>query len=368
MLLRLSDAIDLRMAGAVHDLNNLLAVVLHAVEAIVPVAGQEEDLQAIAAAARRGQAMVRGLLSPEAVDAEPFAQAPVEMPPATHALDGLVNDLRGTLLHACGASVGLRIEPAAPDAAVTIDPTVLERVLLNLVVNARDAMTGGGVVVVRSHAPSPEIAVIEVRDDGPGIAPEVIARMGEPFFTTKPAGAGTGLGLATVRRLLAEAGGSLSIASTPGEGTCVSVRLAATPGREPTAASHAGTGGAGAGRAVLLVEDDAAQRRLVARALTSQGWMVLPAASAEEALALAGEAARDLAALVTDLALPGMDGEALARAARQKAGRMALPVVLVSGFAAAATQPESYTARLVKPYAMRDLGQVLAALAPDGEG
>jgi CheY-like chemotaxis protein len=340
------------VAGVIHDLNNVFAVILGAAEALAREDTENADLAVLAAAAGRGRAMLRGLLRPQA------ATVPEAVPPAARALDGMIEGLRGTLGHACGATLRLRLELAAPDVRVAVDPGVLERVLLNLVANARHAVQGAGELVLRSVRPEDDahgpMAAIELHDSGPGIPPDILARIGEPYVTTKPAGEGTGLGLATVRRLLAEAGGALTIASEPGVGTCMGVRL-------PIAASPA------SGGLVLLVEDDAALRRLTERALARQGWRILQAASAEAALDLLEEAGGGLAAVVTDVSLPGMDGEDLAHEIRRRTGRDVLPVVLVSGFVPESA-PGPGMLRLAKPYDMRDLATLLASIAPPPPG
>jgi two-component system cell cycle sensor histidine kinase/response regulator CckA len=280
-------------------------------------------------------------------------QEPAPRADAGCAIDALLEHLRSSLRHLCGPSLALRIEPAAGRVRVAADPLLLERVLLNLVANARDAAGPGGQVIVRSaHRRSEppggsDSAVIEVADDGPPIPPEVFARMGEAFFTTKPAGQGTGLGLATVRELLAGVGGVLIMSSAAGRGACAAVHL---PALAPPGESGV----------VLLVEDDPALRRLAERALARRGWDVVAAASAEAALL--EPPAGGLAALVTDVSLPGLDGAALAAEMRRIAGRPDLPVVLVSGLAAPPPDAPPGVAFLAKPYDLGALADLLADL------
>jgi CheY-like chemotaxis protein len=354
------------LAGLLHDLNNMLAVLLAAAGAIAARAeagalllddDSRADLADIVAAAARGKAM---LLAATAPSRPRGARAPVS-------LNAAVAGLRNVLRHAAGG-VEVRLEPGEVEPWAAIDPAMLERMLVNLVINARDAMAPGGTVTLRGHvasweapprhagtAPPPgRYAAIAVHDTGPAIPPEVVARMGEAYFTTKPAGQGTGLGLATVRDGLAAAGGFLTIASTPGEGTCISIHLPLHPPPPDTAdmgGQHA------AEEKILLVEDDPMLRRLVARALGARGFGVVELASAEAAMAWLDAAGPAHAmALVTDLALPGMTGAALARAVRSRPGGAALPIILVSGFAAEApSKSDSGIVFLAKPYEIKDL-------------
>ncbi len=356
--------LDRLVAGVVHDLNNVLAVVLAAAQdGLSDGASAEaarEALATIAAAAATGRSMVRSLLAPDPAACAaggPAARAGCEV-------DALLRDLQPSLARLCGPRVALLVAPAAGGARVAADALVLERVLLNLVANARDAAGTGGTVRVRSARRrsealgGAEAAVIEVADDGPPVAPEVLARMGEAFFTTKPAGQGTGLGLATVRSLLAEIGGVLALASAPEGGIRAAVHL-------PVLVARAPPGGTGL---VLLVEDDPALRLLAGRALARRGWSVAAAASAAAARALLAEpasgsdGAAGLAALVTDLSLPDLDGGALAAEVRGIVGRPDLPVVLVSGLAAPPQDAPPGVAFLAKPYDLGELADLLAEL------
>jgi two-component system cell cycle sensor histidine kinase/response regulator CckA len=371
MLIRISAAdvtAGLHTLGVMHDLGNVFAVIQGAAEAVID--GDIAMLGGLVDATRRGREMLRTLLDGEA--------ATPRKPPTSRLLDAAVQDLRPAMAHLCGNGLCLEWLHAAPGARVAIDAGVLERILLNLVANARDAMAGHGVVKVETAlAPGKEQgssagshAVILVRDDGPGIAPDVLAHLGEPFFTTKPAGQGTGLGLATVRGMLAQAGGWLTIDSAPGQGCCAGVHLPLIDLCPQVASVGEGTRGT-----VLLVEDEAMLRVLAARALTRAGWAVVQAASGEAALEwIVREAARiEPQALVTDLALPGMTGQGLAHAIRSQSGLARLPVVIMT---AAAMPPivtggGAKTATLTKPFEMRELNaaveSLVASAAADGD-
>jgi two-component system cell cycle sensor histidine kinase/response regulator CckA len=249
--------------------------------------------------------------------------------------------------NAASADVGrmlgdVTVVPADPDVFVRADPAALGRVLMNLAVNARQA---GGSATIRAGRDG-DHATIAVEDTGPGIPPDVLARMGESGFTT---GGGSGLGLAVVREIVSAAGGSVGAESTIGQGTTVTVRW-------PLHSVMAGEG------LVLLVEDEPIVRRLAERALAQAGWRVAAFGSAEDALA----AATVPDAVVADVTLPGMDGRALVAALRARWPK--LPAVLVSGYADSALQADpgaGKTVFLAKPYALSELVVALVAVVRD---
>jgi two-component system cell cycle sensor histidine kinase/response regulator CckA len=240
--------------------------------------------------------------------------------------------------------------PGAP--LVRIDKGQLEMAVMNLVVNARDALRqgGGGTIRLRTARlsaaeaealgcparPAGDVALIEVADDGPGIAPQVLGSIFEPFFTTKAAGEGTGLGLATVYGIVKQADGWIVAASPPGEGAVFRVFLpahvprlsldpaaAAPPRRRPRDLS-------GAGR-ILFVEDEDRVRDIAARLLRGRGYEVIEARDGEEALELARANAGRIDLMISDVSMPGMDGPALLKAARPYLA--AAPVMFISGYA-----------------------------------
>jgi two-component system cell cycle sensor histidine kinase/response regulator CckA len=343
-------------AGIAHDLNNLMAAILAVADGI---AGRPDtapqalaDAAQIGAAARRGAALVRHLLAfgREAPDA-----------PRVVELRAALADLAPLLRHVVGRQVRLDFEPGPRDLPVRIDPTRLDQVIVNLAANARDAMAEGGVLTIRcreaKRAPG-AWAIVEVRDTGTGIPAHVLPRIFEPFFTTRMEH-GTGLGLATVQDVVRQAGGSVGVESRLGEGTCMVIRL---PLAEAAAALPCGG-------TVLFVEDQDAVRRLGERALASAGWTVLTADSAETALQMVGSG-RELAAIVTDLDLPGLDGAGLVGELRARLGQPALPAVLVSGYTEATLRREGGVAAalagsprttrfLAKPFALCDLDGVV---------
>ncbi len=238
---------------------------------------------------------------------------------------------------------------------VRVDRPQLENAVINLVVNARDAVraNGGGAVRLRTarlledeardlgyagHATG-EFALIEVADDGPGIAPGALANIFEPFFTTKPQGEGTGLGLATVYGIVQQAEGWISVASAPGEGATFRIFLPVyvppltleQPG-PPARARPSPRDLSGVGR-ILFVEDEGLVRGIAARLLRGRGYEVIEASDGEEALELAKQHQGAIDLMISDVIMPGMDGPTLLKAARPYLG--AAPVLFISGYAEA---------------------------------
>ena len=368
-------------AGIAHDFNNLLTAVLGSADEIAarPTdAETAEDALQIRAAAERGAGLVRQLLAfGRQQDLQPRVLA---VNVALTALSGLLRRLLGG-----GVRLELVLEPA--DCRVLVDPTQFDQVLVNLAVNARDAMAGRGMLALcsghmtLSHpllreaetiAPG-DYVMIEVRDTGCGMAPDLLPRIFDPFFTTKREQGGSGLGLSTVHGIVRQSNGFVAVESTPGVGTQIRIYLPRWDGAEAVAVARpsgptppAAEADAAAG-ALLLVDDEDSVRRLAERALARQGWRVIAADSAEAALAALGEraGAPRLRAIVTDLAMPGMDGMALIQAVRQLLGRPDLPAILASGYADPALRQallqDSAIQFLAKPYTPRALLEALAA-------
>src|SRR5262249_22863392 len=220
----------------------------------------------------------------------------------------LVTGMHSLLKRTVGPSIQLAIDVAPEVPHVLIDPSQVEQIVLNLVVNARDAMPDGGRVVICVH-PNGRFATVEVADTGTGMTPEVARRVFEPYFTTKARGKGTGLGLATVHGIVQHAGGEITLASELGRGTCFRVFLPQTDltpdEAHATSDSHVVRG------RVLLVDDDEGVRRLTERMLRRAGYDVVTASSGPEALAFARAEKLDL--LLTDMVMRGMSGRDLAR-------------------------------------------------------
>jgi two-component system cell cycle sensor histidine kinase/response regulator CckA len=321
-----------RLAGGIaHDFNNLLGVVLGASTALRRMASPREiaeELDAIEQAAQRGAALVRQLLA--------FGRQQV-MAPRTIELNESIRQLAVLLPRLLGAGISLELTLEEPSRRIRVDPSQWDQVLLNLVVNARDAMSGKGRVrittgrrlVLAGEALKPgRYAVVEVADDGPGIAPEVLSRIFEPFFTTRLEQGGTGLGLATVQGIVGQFGGQMEVESRPGAGTTFRIVL---PRHDGPAEAEAPPPVAAVDGPVLLVDDEPTLLRVARFGLQQAGFKVEVAGDAEEALRRI-EAGLVPGLVATDVAMPGMDGLELARAVRAR--HPAVPILLLSGYSA----------------------------------
>jgi PAS domain S-box-containing protein len=350
------EAIGRLTGGVAHDFNNLLAVVIGSAEALADALEARPELRQLAEvalnAAERGADLVGRLLAfaraqplaPQAIDCESFFEGLVPM---------LVRALGG----------GVEIETVVgPGLACLADRSQLASAVLNLCINARDAMPGGGRIVLLAEAVAGEDHVaLSVEDEGEGMAPDVRARALEPFFTTKPEGQGSGLGLSMVHGFVAQSDGRLDIVSAPGCGTRVRMSLPAARGPgEPSPVAGA-PGDPPPAAHVMLVEDDGPLREQVVRQLQQLGMRVTARRSAAEALAaLADGAAPDL--LLTDVVMPGgRNGLQLADDARRL--RPDLRVLFTTGHADEATLAAIRQRRtdglLAKPYRRDDLARAV---------
>ena len=368
-------AIGRLTAGVAHDFNNLLASIsgnaelLH--DQLVDDQATSRRLSIILQAANRGATMIRQLLA--------FSRKQTLTPVAidlNQTIRGIIDLLRATL----GRSVGIETSLAEGLWPALVDPVQVEHVILNLAINARDAMPDGGTVMIStanvSLAPEErsrdlaagDYAVIAVTDTGTGMTPEVLRNVFEPFFTTKPPGEGSGLGLSQVYGVATQSGGGVQIESAPNEGTTVRVffpRAAtlsstATPAMKPVALpAERGRDGMLRHAAILLVDDEADCRETIAAMLEASGYSVTVAEGGGQALRLLDEGLRvDL--LLADVAMPEMSGLDLARAVRAR--HPALPIVFVTGGDGERITGERWV--LAKPFLTRTLVEMLqAALA-----
>jgi CheY-like chemotaxis protein len=299
-----------------------------------------------------------------------------------------VNALVADIVRLLGRTLGetIRVTTAASDNAwvALVDPAALEAAVLNVALNARDAMPDGGSLTIRTskvevtESPTTDddlkpgsYAVLALEDTGCGMVPEVAARVFEPFFTTKTVGHGTGLGLSMVYGFAAQSGGSVMIASEPGRGTTVKIFLPLAGWEsQPAALSAHPLDPPAASRTILVVEDEADVRHLVRRQLESLGHRVLVARAASEALLLIeGPGAPDL--LVTDVVLAtGMNGIELANAAH--AMRPGLPVIFMSGYTAVPEAQqrirETGAPLLAKPFTTPQLEHAVNAVCAASDG
>jgi two-component system, cell cycle sensor histidine kinase and response regulator CckA len=320
------EAVGQLAGGLAHDFNNLLTVIDGYAALLIADADETAagDLAMIRDAASRASTLTRQLLT--------FSRAQTARPQAVDVAE-LVARLEVLLRRLIREDIDLLFIPAAGPTPAHIDPGQLEQVLVNLVINARDAMPDGGTVtigtdrVVRDDA---DQVLITVTDSGSGMTPEVAARVFEPFFTTKGPGEGTGLGLSTVYGIVTRAGGHVRVESWPDEGTRFDIHLpaaaVAADAVGETVALQRLTQGTGT---ILLAEDDPAVRRLSQRILAAAGYKVLVGVDGEHALALA-RGNPDIDLLVTDVIMPAMNGQQLAD--RLAALRPGLPVILTSAY------------------------------------
>ena len=336
------DAIGRLAGGVAHDFNNLLVVILSGAGAILDALPQGHpqrlEAQQIADAGQRAALLTRQLLT--------YARRSV-VRPVPHDLNATVGQMADLLGRLLGERVTIRLGLAPRLGLVVADPAGLQQVVMNLAINARDSMPGGGVVAIETaevdlpglapgDSPRPFL-VLTVTDDGHGMTPEVRARLFEPFFTTKAEGRGTGLGLATARQITAQAGGHIEVASEPGKGTRFSVFLprvsaAASSKAAAEAASVRSSHRALTGLTVLLVEDAPEVLRATSHVLEAAGCRVLAFGDPLEALRLVRREPDCAELLVTDVVMPGMNGTELADGIHLI--RPDLPVVFVSGYAA----------------------------------
>jgi signal transduction histidine kinase len=336
-----------RLAGGIaHDFNNLLTIILgHSRMILDGFAGEvepdpgsiREDVEGIQRAALRSAALTRQLLA--------FSRhRVVERRPTD--VNTTLADLQKMLRRLVSEDIVIQEDLGAHPSVALVDPSQLEQVIINLVVNARDAMSAGGRIFIRTatrtirseelagrDAVRPgEYVEIVVSDNGSGMERETLERLFEPFFTTKEPGRGTGLGLSTVYGIISQSGGTIDVQSTPGEGSEFTVCL---PLAEPEAPERRGDVPAveadGGHETILLVEDDEAIRAILSRALRRKGYQVLEAANAGEALLQVEANAGGVDLLVSDVVMPLMSGVELA--ARLRAEIPELPVVLMSGYA-----------------------------------
>ena len=347
-----------RLAGGVaHDINNVLAAIL-AVSSVLEGRHQDdaltqEELSKIQQAALRGRDLVKGLTD--------FARRDLqELEPLD--LNVLVRTEARLLSAATLKKVDIRLDLQEPLPPVLGEKSALGNVLMNLCMNAVDAMPGGGRLVLRTRTPSPGAVELAVEDDGHGMAPEVRDRAIEPFFTTKPVGMGTGLGLSVVFGTIKAHGGRLAIQSEPGKGTTILVTLPSSSGAPATAPAAAPKPSEPQPcLRILLVDDDPLIQITAPQMLEAAGHQVSVAKGGAEALAQI-ETGPDLDLVVLDMNMPGMTGEEVFR--RLRVLRPELPVIIATGFVDADTErllaAGPRVSLLPKPYTRKELVSALA--------
>jgi signal transduction histidine kinase len=367
------EAVGQLTGGIAHDINNMLQAIAGNLELLERRFAQQrtDGIERYLDGARRGvtnaAALTHRMLA--------FARRQTLQPRAVEP-DTLLMGMSGLLRSTVGPMVRVEVKPHDGVWSVLCDPNQLESALLNLTINARDAMPNGGTLTIstgdrrltaadildQDEAEPGEYVEVAVSDTGAGMTPEVKARVFEPFFTTKPNGEGTGLGLSQVYGFVRQSGGFVRLESAPGEGTTVRLYLPRDFGldvsprgvdRAPLAEPN-GTGSSRT-RTVLVVDDEEIIRLMVAEALRDDGYVVLEAADGEAALRLVRSGER-IDMLVTDVGLPGLNGRRLADAARELVPE--LPVLLITGYAGKALEemdlPRGMDV-LLKPFAIEGM-------------
>jgi signal transduction histidine kinase len=328
------------VGGVAHDFNNILGTMLVSVEFLLeelPEKGTPRaDAETIKAAVRRGAELTQQLLA--------FSRQQVLEPRVVN-LNELVADTQRLLMRTIGEDIAIRVSLGEHLSAVRVDPGQIQQILMNLSVNARDAMPTGGTLAIQtsntilgdatpmshSTADPGQYVALTVSDDGTGMGLATLAQIFEPFFTTKPKGRGTGLGLSTVFGIVEQSGGHIRVASTLGHGTTFEIYLPAVNERPPQHVEEPREAPLPRGsETILLVEDDEVLRTLTARILTAQGYHVLEASDGVEALRVAEKHRGTLDLLTTDMVMPSMGGHDLAN--ELAARRPGIKVLFVSGY------------------------------------
>ncbi|MGH0035291.1 MAG: response regulator [Myxococcota bacterium] len=310
------EAVGQLAGGIAHDFNNLLTVISgygeYLVDALDPGSEECEAAQQIRTAAERSGALTRQLLA--------FSRSQV-LQPQTLDLNEIVTDLGKMLWRLIGEDIQLSVLLDPSIGRIHADRGQIEQIIVNLTVNARDAMDKGGLLTIATSRARPGFIRLTVADSGHGMDEPTRERIFEPFFTTKQVGQGTGLGLSTVYGIVSQSGGSISVESEPGKGSRFDVELPVAGSKAESEIAVQRTPeerDAEAVGSILLVEDEPRVRKLLGRALERQGHRVIAAARGDQALEMASRLDRPVDLLVTDIVMPGMDGVALADALRQR--------------------------------------------------
>ena len=323
---RKMEAVGQLTGGVAHDFNNLLTVILGNVDLIQRRGGETfpfaRQVAAIRQATERGAALTRQLLA--------FSRRQ-RLDPIAVDLNDLVRDFSPLLRQAVGEAVSIVLEPAQAPAFVHVDPAQMESALLNLAVNARDAMEGAGSITVSIRADPADGHRLVVRDTGPGMSPDVASRIFEPFFTTKDVGKGSGLGLAQVYGFVRQSGGEVGVHTALGEGAAFEIMLPAIAPAAPKASATApAIDDATGSEHILVVEDDPSVLALAVDTLESLGYRVTTASNAAGALGRQ-RGAPPVARRVSAVNKPG-GGRGRAQARRARSRNPDLKVLLTSGF------------------------------------
>ena len=363
-----------RLAGAVaHDFNNLLTIIAGYGQMIVDEMTVHHPLREpakqICAAAERATALTRQLLT--------FSRRQVSEPKDI-VLNDLVRDFDAMLRRLIGEEIELTLQLGEAAGVIRADPGQIEQVIMNLAVNAKDAMPNGGRLVIRTGREALDekfveshlsvepgtYTVLTVSDTGVGMSPEVKAHIFEPFFTTKEVGKGTGLGLSTVYGIVKQSNGAVWVYSEPGQGTTFKLLFPAAEGASEAAAAVAAPQAAMGTGTILLAEDEPAVRGFIHKTLSKYGYTVLAAPNGLEALKLARQHAKNIDLVLADVSMPGMGGMELA--AEFAIEHPSVPVLFISGYAEALREKAPDQKYLQKPFTSTTLlTSVGAVLHPE---
>ncbi|HXR85649.1 MAG TPA: PAS domain S-box protein [Stellaceae bacterium] len=373
--------------GVAHDFNNLLTAMIGFCDLLLQQHGPGDrsfpDIMQIKQNANRAANLVRQLLA--------FSRQQTLQPRVLNVTDALA-DLSHLLRRLIGENIALDVVHGRDLGLVKVDQGQLEQVIINLAVNARDAMPGGGTLTIKTEnvelqqpirrgdelMPAGKYVVIDVADTGCGIPKENVERIFEPFFSTKEVGAGTGLGLSTVYGIVKQTGGFVLVDSEVGRGASFAIYLPRHEGEEGagTIVARAGEEAAlsldltGAGT-VLLVEDEDPVRLFSARALKNKGYTVIEAESAERALEILHDGANKIDLVITDVVMPKMDGPSLIKEVRELYPNRALKVIFMSGYT-----EDNFRKRLgddvdihflPKPFSLKQLAGKVKEVMAEGE-
>ncbi len=370
------EAVGKLAGGVAHDFNNLLTVIFGYAESLRAQAAERttarDDAEQILDAARRASGLTRQMLA--------FSRQQV-LSPRVVELREVVDRMGDMLRRIIGEDIQLVVRHESGPCWVRVDPSQVEQVLLNLAVNARDAMHGGGTLTIstaieppdparaRSH---PELATsacvsLKVRDTGIGMTEEVRRRAFDPFFTTKAPGSGTGLGLSTVHGIVEQSGGAVRLESSPGSGTTVWIDLPARAAPADSADPSPSVEAARTGGTVLVVEDEPGVRALVSRTLAGAGYRVLEAGDGVAGLEVARRHGGAIDLVVTDLVMPRLGGREMA--ARLRSERPGARVLFLSGYAETLLETRDLSgpasAFLAKPFTPEELLARVRAMFPE---
>ncbi len=369
------EAVGQLTGGVAHDFNNLLTIIRSSVDFLrrpeLPEARKRRYLDAVSDTVDRAAKLTGQLLA--------FARRQA-LSPAVFDVGEKVRGVADMIDTVTGARVRVVVEVPDHPCFVRADLSQFETALINMAVNARDAMDGQGTLTltltcgaamppIRGHAGSQNaFAAVSLTDTGPGVPPDLIGRIFEPFFTTKEVGRGTGLGLSQVFGFAKQSGGDVDVTSSPGRGATFTLYLPEAPAMSESgdgAAADAPASPIGAGESVLVVEDNIEVGRFCTQILQDLGYRTTWATNAEEALERLGPDGAGFDVVFSDVVMPGMGGLALAHELRRR--MPGLPVVLASGYSHVLAQDDAHGFELLhKPYSAEQLGHILRRVARPG--